>query len=118
MTNGGGIVQQQDHQAYRRDIDDLFSITSGHLSKLMGMLQFKQTVAKPLFIPFYETFYDLFTQTAKSKHMQENKDLIDEVKEWLDYRNPIDAERVEKGAELFARWATEMERKGIHTYGR
>ena len=111
----GGVIEQKEHKEYQKDIDGLFSETSGALSDLVTFYQFKHQVSIQLFLPFYMGFFNLFIQTAKSKHMQAEKDLITEIDKWMDYRNKVDEKRIRDGIELFKKWGTAMEKQGIHT---
>jgi hypothetical protein len=113
---GEDILLQQDHLGYRNDIDALFSFTSTALADLIGTMQMKDmAVIRPKFEPFYKGFLALYYNTAKSKHMQDEKELIDEVDVWMDPRGKIDSDRVMKGKSLFMRWGNAMEKHGIHT---
>lgn len=116
MTNSD-ILQQRDHLQYRNDIDTLFSGTSLALASLLTEMQLRNmAVPRPMFRPFYEGFNALYLQTAKSKHMQEEKDLIDRMEHWLDPRGKIDINRVMDGRKLFQEWGRAMEKCGLHTF--
>jgi len=113
---GPGVVQQQDHPTYRRSIDELFSITSSCLAELMATQQAKGAPNKAIFIPFYQSFLDLFMQTSKSKIMEGEEELIDEINQWMNPDNRITENRVKKGKQLFMRWGRALEHHGIHTF--
>ena len=112
------LVTQQDHTTYRNDIDDLFSATSGSLSRLWTHMQIKSgNVNKMMFAEFYTGFNDLFMQTAKSKIMQDQeRELITRIEHWMGYSHDITAKRVVEGRQLFIAWGNAMEARGIHTY--
>lgn len=110
------VLQQQDHRQYRNDIDSLFSFTSGALAALLTNMQVKNMVVpRGVFAPFYEGFCTLYLQTAKSKHMQGERGLIDKIEKWMDPRSQINVQRVMEGRELFKEWGTAMEKNGVHT---
>jgi hypothetical protein len=113
MTSG--VIEQKEHKEYQKDIDGLFSETSMALSDLVTYYQFKHRVSIQLFLPFYTGFFNLFIQTAKSKYMQNEQELIEEIDKWMDYRNKVDETRIRQGIELFKKWGTAMEKQGIHT---
>lgn len=111
------IVEQQEHSRYKQDIDDLFSFTSAALSALWTHMQLKNGSVPPgMFQPFFEGFHNLFIQTSKSKHMENEKELQQRIENWLNYAHPISTQRVVDGRILFKLWASALERHGIHTW--
>lgn len=120
MTNGTpSTVQQQEHVTYRKDIDDLFSFTSGALSELWTYMQIKNgNVNKEMFARFFMGFSDLFIQTSKSKTMHQEEDLIGEIEFWMDYDHPITSKRVKEGRRLFIAWGNALEARGLHTFNK
>jgi hypothetical protein len=117
MVTPPTTIQQQDHDTYLRDIDDLFSYTSGALSELWTTMQVKGDVNRLVFANFYNGFHNLFVQTSKMKAMRDfEKDLINKIEFWLDYRHPITKRRVEAGRELFIEWGNALEARGLHTF--
>jgi len=113
------IIQQQDHRQYRNDIDALFSFTSGALAELLAGMQMKgMVVPRAAFKPFYEGFCNLYLQTAKSKHMQGEQELIDRIDKWMDPKNKITPQRVMDGRDLLKEWGRALEKCGVHTLGK
>lgn len=109
------IVQQYDHKLYRNEIDALYSVTSESAAAMLQLMQMKGHVNRLLFSVFYKNFANLFFQTSKSKHMADEKDLVDEIWKWLDHKNPITDRRAVVGIDLFWRWGRALEKRGIHT---
>lgn len=109
------IIQQREHRTYLRDIDELFSATSGSLAALLSAIQAKKPIHNMMFIPFYQGFVDLYLQTSKSKAMLQETELIKKIDTWMDQTN-IDKDRIFAGRDLFRQWGQKMEHNGIHTF--